>query len=307
MHGRVERVACADPNALRVAACIVGFARTFVRPSIHGSIAGMLRAMAPCVDTFGVVAQGEGDTAKGQAVRVPDDAMAPGVAMIKPVHWEDPGYSAESRHCGLPCMGQYAKFARCGEQIKQREVADGFRYHWILKLRPDVGYVGMNATSPAALRWETSILGQQDLRNGTFYRDSTLWKDLALIVPRHALDTVSTRVQTFPCNQTKTVAQTTSPRLQQRVKLLPTQYLCEELLFAALREAHVPVRTHRLQLTIERTEEAAAALAKLGFLRLHGKEAHRPSLPSSGSQRAAAAPAGPATPGVATRPQVLLT
>ena len=43
--------------------------------------------------------------------------------------------------CGAPCTGQFFKWRRAGAMVLAQEASQGWRFDWVVKSRPDTGYV----------------------------------------------------------------------------------------------------------------------------------------------------------------------
>ena len=120
----------------RGAVCLVGFLRTFASPPVYEGIARAARALGD-VDVFAVVANGAGDTAKGQAGAVPSEQVAAARAHLQPREWVTAQPEMALPAACPNCLGQLAKFEQCMALVRSAERRDGGRYTWVVKMRPD--------------------------------------------------------------------------------------------------------------------------------------------------------------------------
>ena len=187
--------ACPAPDApdLGLAVCLLGFVRTLGERRVYESLANF-RLQARHVDFFGVVSSGGEDTAKGQWADVDPSTLAPALARLRPVAWEDYRDTSGPR-CGLLCMRQYDRMARCGEMIAAREArCGGRRYAWVVKGRPDVTLTDAHTNRTLddfGMRADDRIV-YKDRRAG----------DMVDYIPRVHWDNV-TRALAAPCDEVR--------------------------------------------------------------------------------------------------------
>ncbi|OLQ10165.1 hypothetical protein AK812_SmicGene6101 [Symbiodinium microadriaticum] len=128
---------------LRAAVCIAGLARSLWMPEVHKSIAeNVTRTLGARTQIFYVLdLQGRKLRDFSAAFRmVPPDQLAfyderKGISgtwsKLARCHWT-PGDN--SHHV-------FAKFQTCLHMITEAEKAQGFRFHWVLRLRPDMAWM----------------------------------------------------------------------------------------------------------------------------------------------------------------------
>ncbi|EOD40779.1 hypothetical protein EMIHUDRAFT_251046 [Emiliania huxleyi CCMP1516] len=134
--GRLRGSGGGPPLDGRGAVCLVGFLRTFASPPVYVGIARAARALGD-VDVFAVVANGAGDTAKGQAGAVPSEQVAAARAHLQPREWVTAQPEMALPAACPNCLGQLAKFEQCMALVRSAERRDGGRYTWVVKMRPD--------------------------------------------------------------------------------------------------------------------------------------------------------------------------
>ena len=130
----------------RVAVCVVGTARTFVRPHVHGSlrrrVIDVLARRAAVVDVFAVMSQRDA-APKGQAgwdaasVDVTRAQLATALAAVAPraTGLFEPEPSADlAERAAL----QARHWRWCGALVARAERADGGGYTHVVKTRPDL-------------------------------------------------------------------------------------------------------------------------------------------------------------------------
>ena len=128
----------------RVAVCVLGHPRTFLRPTQQTKFEKFLNGMrgSPArVELFAVFGDGFEDSIKGSLYRA-DQRVHSRVMRERwkatSVEWST---DAESMPCG-GCWEQWRKFADCARAVLERERVLGEKFDVIIKTRPDLDYVG---------------------------------------------------------------------------------------------------------------------------------------------------------------------
>ena len=130
-----------------IAACLVGFLRTFTQPAVHQNIRRFLDGKDAMnkrrVDVFAVVGLDGEDSAKGTLAPLSATAVAMARDYLAPVHWEAVTDEVDRSICDDPsqyaaCIGSLRKLAVCATRVREHERAHDLSYAWVLKLRPDV-------------------------------------------------------------------------------------------------------------------------------------------------------------------------
>lgn len=227
--------------------CLVGYVRTFGARPVFEGITRAIRALGDGVDVYAVVANDRGDTAKGQAAAVPPADVARAKAHLKPKAWVEVSGSASALPPACPaCIGQLAKFERCMALIDAAECAGGYRYGWVVKMRPDC--VPCRSVPP---------ISSLSLRAGTVLRAPG--EDLLIIYPRAVAGAVARGWRRVDCSRLHRVG--------------GGNYTgCNHILDETYRSAGVQTRVGSPQYACDvvRTAEAARSLFEFGKAALHG-------------------------------------
>ena len=144
-------------NKPRVAVCLTGHARTFLRPHVRASILRNLlwqRAAQAQIDVFAIISAGDSYKRMGgwntSLVMAADDAelaasvssLSPRVFQIVRRPWLQPNpscnvSSAYFRRNHERVLAQPSAWAQCYDNIERAERADGAMYDWVMRTRPD--------------------------------------------------------------------------------------------------------------------------------------------------------------------------
>ncbi len=241
------------PNRLRVAVCIVGFARTFGSRAVHRSIANTFRdGPEAAFDFFAVISLGdkEQDTAKGQRYPVGADAVEPARKVLRPTGWDQASLRPEGpRACKDPCMSQFERLEQCGALVAAEELRCGRTYSWVAKVRTDTVVSG-------------SIASWAQLNQSFLWKDRWAGDSLVLL-PRGQFDAIvrdlgSGNIREYaPFNSSRSRA--SQPESCWGMCSPTSMCRCARLLYYVGQKAGLTPRYHSLHTVVQRTLEATAA------------------------------------------------
>lgn len=199
LHTNASSEAC---KRTRVAVCLTGHPRTFVREHVvasilHALLAGLRRSHAH-VDVFAVL--GTGDASQKRmpgwnfSRSVADDvAVAQALARLAPRVIERIGDPLINPRCTVPpkfgdaarMIAQPTSWARCLDHVENAESVDGSEYDWIVRARPDAYWCGQHVSLCG-----TDQIGERTLLLHSQYPNVGGMGDMHFALPRAAAPVV---------------------------------------------------------------------------------------------------------------------
>ena len=130
-------------DSRRIALCLVGYPRTFLRPlqqQAFGRFLSQLRNATAQLDLFAVFSAGYEDNIKGSLFRADEKAHSRVLRERWNATWLEWSGAEVATPCGS-CWSQWGKFARCGEALRRHEERANATYDCVIKARPDLDYL----------------------------------------------------------------------------------------------------------------------------------------------------------------------
>ena len=185
MEQHVPQQACRRPalapDVVKVAVCIVGFARTLGSRAVYQSISDSFRdTQLARFDVFGVISLGdqEQDTGRGQRSPVSAASIHRARSVLHAVGWDEASRRQPGpRSCSDPCMAQFERLEQCGALLAAEERRCGRDYDYVAKLRTDTIVSG-------------SITSWSQLNRSILWRDRWVGDSL-VILPRRNFDPIA--------------------------------------------------------------------------------------------------------------------
>ena len=241
------------PDRVKVAVCVVGFARTLSSRVVHQSIAKTFRDGAEATfDFFGVISLGdrEQDTAKGQRYPVSAASIARARHALHPIGWDQASLRQPGpRACVDPCMTQFERLEQCGQLLAAEEARCGRNYSWVVKARTDTLIAG-------------SVASWAGLNRSFLWKDRWAGDSLVLL-PRDKFDGITRALGSgnmrayVPFNPS--LEKAAQPQSCWGVCSPTSLCRCSHVLYTVGHQAGLTPRYHTLQTSVQRTPEAAMA------------------------------------------------